>query len=43
MKAAMVTEPYKVEIVEQDKPAIKDDEVLVEVLYAGICGSDSTL
>ena len=43
MKTAVVTEPFKVEIVEQEKPAIKDDEVLVEVLYAGICGSDSTL
>ena len=43
MRAAVVTEPLKVEIKEQPMPAVKDDEVLVEVLYAGICGSDSTL
>lgn len=43
MKAAVVTEPLKVEIKEQEMPAVKDDEVLVEVFYAGICGSDSTL
>lgn len=43
MKAAVVTEPFKVEIKEQELPSFKDDEVLVEVAYAGICGSDSTL
>lgn len=43
MKAAVVTEPFKVEVKEQDLPAVMDNEVLVEVAYAGICGSDSTL
>ena len=43
MKTAVVTEPFKVEILEADLPQVKDNEVLVEVACAGICGSDVTL
>jgi L-gulonate 5-dehydrogenase len=41
MKAIKVTEPYKVEIVEIEKPEIKNPgEVLVKIKAGGICGSD---
>lgn len=40
MKVAVVTEPYKVEIQELPKPEIKEHEVLIKTVYAGICGSD---
>jgi len=41
MKAIMVTEPHKIEIIEKEMPEIKaDDEILVKVKAAGICGSD---
>ena len=40
MKAALVTDKEKVEIREMDVPAIKDDEVLIEVRTVGVCGSD---
>jgi len=40
MKAAMVTEPYKVEIVEIDAPEIGPKEVLIKTKIAGVCGSD---
>jgi 2-desacetyl-2-hydroxyethyl bacteriochlorophyllide A dehydrogenase len=40
MKAAVLTEFNKVEILERDIPAIISDEVLVKVKYNGICGTD---
>ncbi len=40
MKAAFVVEPGKVEIREIDKPVMKDDEVMIKVRTAGVCGSD---
>ncbi|MBF7097287.1 zinc-binding alcohol dehydrogenase family protein [Alkalibacter sp. M17DMB] len=41
MKAVQVTEPKKIQIVEVDKPEIKNqDEVMIRVKVAGICGSD---
>lgn len=40
MKAAYVVEPRKVEIRVIDVPALKDDEVLIKVKTAGVCGSD---
>lgn len=40
MKAAFVVEPEKVELREIDKPTIGDNEVLVKIHYAGVCGSD---
>ena len=40
MKAAIVTATRKVEIREQEKPVIKEGEVLIKVKTAGVCGSD---
>ncbi|MBO1265200.1 zinc-binding alcohol dehydrogenase family protein [Proteiniclasticum sp. SCR006] len=41
MKAIQITEPRKLEIVEVEKPMLKDsDEVMIKVKAAGICGSD---
>ena len=40
MKAAFVVEPKKVEIRDIDAPAMQDDEVLIRVRAAGVCGSD---
>lgn len=41
MKAAIVNEPYKMEIVEMEKPTIESEsEVIVKIKAAGICGSD---
>lgn len=41
MKAIRVTEPGTLEIVEVEKPALQsEEEVLVKVTAAGICGSD---
>ncbi len=40
MLQAVMTEPGKIEFREVEKPEIGDDEVLVEVMRLGICGSD---
>lgn len=41
MKAVQITEPRKLEIVEVEKPVIRNaDEVMIQVKAAGICGSD---
>lgn len=40
MKAALMTEPGEIEIVEKDIPQVKDSEVLVKVEHVGLCGSD---
>lgn len=40
MKAAIVTEPYKVAIQEIDKPIVGPRDVLIRVKATGICGSD---
>lgn len=40
MKAAMVTEAYKAEIKEIEKPVCGDDGVLIKTKICGICGSD---
>ncbi len=40
MKTAVVTQPGVLAILEVPVPEISDDEVLVEVKYCGICGSD---
>ncbi|HBE43352.1 MAG TPA: hypothetical protein DDW27_19555 [Bacteroidales bacterium] len=40
MKAAVLTEYGKITWMETDLPEIKDNEVLVKVSYAGICGTD---
>lgn len=40
MYAAFVTAPYKVDIVDIPKPQLKENEVMIHVRSAGICGSD---
>jgi len=43
MKAAVVTDAYQINIEERPLPEVQNDEVLVKVACAGICGSDVTL
>ena len=40
MRAQVLEEPYKFVFQEVPIPEINDDEVLVKVVYCGICGSD---
>ncbi|MBA2132158.1 NAD(P)-dependent alcohol dehydrogenase [Capillibacterium thermochitinicola] len=40
MKAALMTEPGKLSIVEREMPQIKENEVLVKIEHVGVCGSD---
>jgi len=40
MKAALLSDNYKIQIVNVEKPKIKDSEVLIRVKSNGICGSD---
>ena len=40
MKASVLIKPGVLEVQEVDVPYIGEDEVLVKVAYAGICGSD---
>lgn len=40
MKSIYITEPYKIEYIESDIPVPKKNEVLLKLLYGGICGSD---
>ena len=40
MKAATISEPKRIEIVEVEKPEVKDGQILVRNKVAGICGSD---
>jgi len=40
MNAAILTEYGKITWMEADMPEIKEDEVLIKVSYAGICGTD---
>ena len=43
MKACVLTEWEKLEMLEVPEPELKEDEVLVEMLYGGVCGSDVTV
>lgn len=40
MKSVMIQAPGVVEIVEKDMPVAKEGEVLLKLVYGGICGSD---
>lgn len=40
MKAIRIDEPGKVSIIEREKPVRNKGEVLLKILYGGICGSD---
>ncbi len=40
MKAIVISKIGQVEVIEKDKPNIKDGEVLIKIKYVGFCGSD---
>jgi hypothetical protein len=40
MKSICIKEAHKVEIINIEKPVLKDGEALLKLLYGGICGSD---
>lgn len=40
MKSVIIESPGKVKLIEVAKPAISSDEVLLEIQYIGLCGSD---
>ncbi len=40
MKSVLINEAYKVSVVEMDEPSLSSDEVLLEIYYIGLCGSD---
>lgn len=40
MKAMYIKEPGQVEFIDVEKPVRKKGEVLLKLLYGGICGSD---
>ncbi|MCL1883759.1 MAG: alcohol dehydrogenase catalytic domain-containing protein [Defluviitaleaceae bacterium] len=40
MQALQYTAPYKLDLINKEKPSPKAGEVLLKVLYSGICGSD---
>ncbi len=42
MKAVVVQEPGKVQIIDTPKPEVKSGEVLLKLKYVGFCGSDLT-
>ena len=43
MKAISVKEPFRIELIDLEKPIPQKGEALLEVLYVGICGSDMSL
>lgn len=40
MKAAVLNEPFEIEIKEIDVPSVSGNEVLIKVMAVGVCGSD---
>ena len=40
MKAILISEPLKIDLVDVSTPNPKEDELLIKVAFAGICGSD---
>ena len=43
MKAAVISEYGKIAMKEVEKPAVTDDQVLVKIKYASICGTDQSI
>ncbi len=42
MKAVVIEEPGKVQVIDTPKPEVKSEEVLLKLKYVGFCGSDLT-
>ncbi len=42
MKAVVIEEPGKVQVIDTPKPEVKSGEVLLKLKYVGFCGSDLT-
>ena len=40
MLSIQISSPGKVELVEQEKPILLSDQVLIRIHYVGFCGSD---
>ena len=40
MKTIQITKPFEIKLIDKEKPAVKDGEALLRVLYCGICGAD---
>ena len=40
MKAAVLLEPYKLEVRDMPEPEMAPDQIKVKIAYAGICGTD---
>lgn len=40
MKKILYRAPYEIEVLEAEVPQINDDQVLLKMVYAGVCGSD---
>lgn len=40
MKSICIKEAHKIEIIDIEKPVLKEGEALLKLLYGGICGSD---
>ena len=43
MKAALLKSWENMEICDMPKPVLEKDEVLIKMIYAGVCGSDITV
>jgi (R,R)-butanediol dehydrogenase/meso-butanediol dehydrogenase/diacetyl reductase len=43
MRAALWTGPEQIEYAEVERPTPADDQVLIKIAYAGICGTDLTI
>jgi len=43
LKAALFHNPGEIEVIQRDTPKLKDDEVLLKIDYAGVCGTDKKI
>lgn len=40
MKTVLITKPFEIAVTDTEKPAVKEGEALLKILYGGICGAD---
>lgn len=40
MKTVLITKPYEIAVTDTERPAVKEGEALLKILYGGICGAD---